>query len=220
MSANKREQLYAKRPVQLEQRKDGDTETSTVKGHAAVFYDGTRSSEYRLWGDTYERIMPGAFDEAVTRDDVRALFNHDENMVLGRNKAGTLRMSIDNVGLAYEVDLGNTTVARDVAEHISRGDVTGSSFGFVVTDERWVEAPESEYASEFREITAVRLFDVSPVTYPAYEATDVQLRADGHEAEARASYDAWKQCSELAATVQRRNDARVKAIQLEQKLLG
>lgn len=144
-----------------------------VSGYASVFYDpADKGTEFEFFG-IRERVMPGAFDRAIREDDVRGLFNHDANHVLGRTKAGTLRLSVDKKGLRYEADVPDTQSARDLVTSIKRGDVTGSSFAFRVTDEEW----RKEDGREIRMILGVELFDVSPVTFPAYEATSADVRA-------------------------------------------
>lgn len=172
-----------------------DHGTQKIVGVASVFFDGTRDTEFELWPGVFERIMPGTFDRASRADEpsVVALFNHNPTLLLGRTNRqageGTLRLSTDKVGLNYDVDVADTTTSRDVVEHITRGDLEGSSFGFQVMGEDW----RTEDGVEIREITDVRLFDVSPVTFPAYTATSTGVRdAAGAMAEARASYDAWK----------------------------
>lgn len=171
----------------IETRADEDG-TNHIVGYAAVYYDGTRDTEYELWDGAVERIMPGAFDEPLkNNDDVVALFNHDSNMLLGRRSADTLGLSSDKKGLPYDIVRGNTTVGNDVAEHVARGDLTGSSFAFRVTDERWIDDGDRE----IREVNGVELFDVGPVTYPAYKGTTTGVRGgDCHEA--RTSHKAWK----------------------------
>ncbi len=123
-----------------------------------------------------EKINPGAFADVLLRDDVRALFNHDVNQLLGRNKAGTLRMVETDDGLAIEVDLPDATVGRDVAEYLRRRDVTGMSFSFDMEDgiEEW------DYSGNLPSRTLVkvgRLYDVGPVTFPAYTNTSAALRS-------------------------------------------
>lgn len=167
-------------------RMSGDGDERKIEGYGAIFYDGSAGSEYELWQGVKERIMPGAFDRAIREgDDTRALFNHDANLVLGRTSAGTLALSVDQRGLKYEITPPKSRA--DVIEAIERGDVTGSSFGFRVTDEGW----RMENDVEIREIRGVELFDVSPVTYPAYEGTSVGLRSDGKLDEAKSSRDKW-----------------------------
>jgi len=196
--------------VQLEQR--ADDKPARIRGHAAIFYDGTTDTEFRLWDDAVERIMPPAFDQVLSRpDDVRGLFNHDPNQLLGRTSAGTLSLAIDRRGLSFSVDPGATTVARDVTEHVRRGDVQGASFSFIATDERW----EKQDGIEVRELHGVQVFDVGPVTFPAYQATDVQARAI-----ARASRDAWQAGGAGGAGfdpayINRRNLARLRVLAID-----
>lgn len=143
-----------------------DDEKKTIRGHAATFGD-----VYNL-GMFDERIAPGAFD-GVMDDDVRALFNHDSNFVLGRTKAGTLRMSIDERGLMTEIDLPESATA--IREAVARGDVDQMSFGFTVKRDSWEVLDEGRELRTIEEIG--RLYDVSPVTFPANPNTDVALRS-------------------------------------------
>lgn len=143
-----------------------------IRGHAAVF---NKLSE-ELWGFR-EIIMPGAFTEAIKKDDVRALFNHDPNYVLGRNKSGTLHLEEDEKGLAIEIDPPDTQWARDLMVSIKRGDISQMSFAFNIrgkNDEEWVKEGDK---MPIRKILNTRLYDISPVTYPAYPQTDVKVRA-------------------------------------------
>lgn len=144
-----------------------------VHGHAAVF--GELSEDL---GGFREMIQAGAFADAIERDDVRALWNHDSSQVLGRNLAGTLRMAEDKVGLAIEIDLPDTQAGRDAAVSIERGDVTQMSFGFQILDwskdQVWQNDDDGNLV---RTILRASLFDVSPVTYPAYPQTDIAMRS-------------------------------------------
>ena len=106
---------------------------------------------------------------------MRALENHDVNRVLGRSKAGTLRLSVDTIGLRYEIDVPNTTVGRDLSENLAIGNIDGSSFSFVVTD----SAVRKEGGKRILEIAGVCLFDVGPVTFPAYSAASSSVRSMG-----------------------------------------
>ena len=115
-----------------------------IKGYASVFFDGTERTEYSLGthsGRPYvERIERSAFDNALSRgDDVVALFNHDPNNVLGRSSSGTLKLSLDSRGLAYEIEPDETTIAQNVLRMQKRGDIPGSSFAFRVDKERIIE---------------------------------------------------------------------------------
>lgn len=142
----------------------------TLAGRAVVF--GAHAEVRGGW----EAIAPGAFDAALAaRQDVKALFNHDPSKVLGSTKAKTLRLETDAAGLAFEVDLPDTSYARDLRELISRSDITGMSFGFIPGADRWSRAPDGR---QLRTYTSMkRLLDVSPVTYPAYDGTEVYLRS-------------------------------------------
>lgn len=139
-----------------------------IAGYAAVF-----NSLSEDLGGFVERIEPGAFKAAVEVDDVRALINHDPNLILGRTVAGTLRLSEDERGLRYEIDPPATQYAADLMVSLARGDVDQSSFGFRVQEESW----DISGQIPVRIIRKVRLFDVSPVTFPAYPATTVSVRA-------------------------------------------
>ena len=97
---------------------------AVLAGHAAVF-----DQEAVIWGFR-EMVAPGAFKKTIKEADIRALFNHDPNHVLGRNRASTLRLSEDDLGLAYEIDLPETQFAIDLARSIERGDISQSSFSF------------------------------------------------------------------------------------------
>jgi HK97 family phage prohead protease len=174
--------------ARAELRIDGVDDGKKIVGYASVFYDGTEDTEYALWEDMKERIMPGTFDDALGNpDDVRGLFNHNPNQILGRTSAGTLKLTVDKRGLFYEIEPGDTSTARDVVESIKRGDVDGSSFAFRVLDEEL----KKEGGKYVREITRVSLFDVGPVTYPAYAAaTSGYRKEEAVAAEVRAIVDA------------------------------
>lgn len=121
-----------------------------------------------------EKIAAGAFASALKTSDVRGLFNHDPNFVLGRVKSGTMTLRADDKGLHYEIaELPESRA--DVAEAIQRGDVDGNSFAFTVEKDEW------EYKKDGTAIRTItefgELFDVGPVTYPAYPSTTVSARA-------------------------------------------
>lgn len=126
-----------------------------------------------MW-DFQETIAPGAFDD-VMGDDVRALFNHDPNHILGRTLSGTLRLTLDDVGLVYEVDLPDTDMGETVACAVDRGDVTQSSFAFIVNEATWTEREDGTWLRTITKLS--RLYDVSPVTYPAYPDATVGMRS-------------------------------------------
>jgi len=172
-------------PVRVETREDGKR---VIVGYASVFYRADNpGTEYELWPGVLERIGLGAFDRAIKdRHDARGLFNHDPSLLLGRVGAGTVRLAVDATGLRYEIDPPDTQVGRDVLVSLERGDLTGSSFAFQVRGDEWQHGKGG--APDIRTILDVDLLDVSPVTYPAYEATSTGLRScDGIEA-ARAEH--------------------------------
>jgi hypothetical protein len=151
----------------MELRAMDQEEKRTVRGYAATFE--SRSGDL---GGFIESIDREAFSE-TDMEDVRALFNHDSNFVLGRTKAGTLRLMVDENGLAYEIDMPDTQLGRDMYESIKRGDISQSSFAFTIEDDEYRKEGDTVY----RTIKKIKkLYDVAPVTFPAYESTSVQAR--------------------------------------------
>jgi uncharacterized protein len=147
-------------PSEFEVREDGDGMTFT--GYAAVFNSASEPLPF------IERIAPGAFRRSLRdRSDIKLLWNHETGSVLGSTRAGTLKLYEDERGLKVEARLANTSVGRDAAELIRRGDVDSMSFGFTVPrgGDEW-----NEDGSE-RTLKSVRLFEVSVVAFPAFPAT-------------------------------------------------
>jgi hypothetical protein len=141
----------------------------SIQGYAAVFNSQTDIGFYR------EQIAPGAFSRAIRdNQDVRALFNHNPDHVIGRTKSGTLTLSEDNTGLKFNCNMPDTQMGRDVHTLIQRGDIDQCSFGFVVRDE---EVTYDDKGDCLRTIKDADLFDISAVTYPAYESTSVEARS-------------------------------------------
>lgn len=145
-----------------------DPDNGIIEGYAAVFNQWSEDLGYFR-----EIIRPGAFGKTVKEADVRALFNHDSNYVLGRNKSGTLELAEDEHGLQFRVNPPETGWAVDLRESIRRGDIDQASFGFQTIRDRWDQNVEPAE----RELLEVRLFDVSVVTYPAYPQTSVSARS-------------------------------------------
>jgi HK97 family phage prohead protease len=149
-------------------------EEGKAVGYAALFNSAADIGSFE------EVIEPGAFDGA-DMSDVRALFNHDPNMLLARTASGTLSLRIDERGLRYEFTIPDTNAGRDLKELLRRGDINQSSFGFTIDKEDWEERAGMKPKRKIKRIK--RLFDVSPVTFPAYQETSVALR----------SLEAWKE---------------------------
>jgi HK97 family phage prohead protease len=152
-------------------RTDGDATAPKLSGYAAVFDHETLIGS-PSWGFR-EQVAQGAFTQAIKDDDVRGLFNHDANFVLGRTKSKTLRLSEDETGLRYEIDPPDTTAGRDLVQLVTRGDIDASSFAFIVTKDSWDYSDKEQ--PPLRTVQQVQLFDVSPVTYPAYPTTTVTI---------------------------------------------
>jgi Escherichia/Staphylococcus phage prohead protease len=146
-------------------RATGRGKVPQIEGYAALF-----DSDSQDLGGFTERIAPGAFEW----DDVRALFNHDPNQVLARTANGSLTLEQDDKGLRYSFGSPDTTAGKDVAENIRNGNITQSSFAFRVIDESWDFFDDQP---DVRTIQKAEVFDVSPVTYPAYPDTTVAVRA-------------------------------------------
>lgn len=146
----------------------GDVSARKLSGYAARF-----NSPTEICGLFMERIAPGAFAKTIQTDDVRGLVNHDPSLLLGRNKAGTLALSEDGDGLKFEITPPDTQIARDLMVSMERGDINQCSFGFVALREEWDETGNIP----MRTLLEVQLFDVSIVTYPAYDETSAAVRS-------------------------------------------
>lgn len=137
-------------------------------GYAARF-----NSMSQDLGGFVETIQPGAFTRTLKdADNVMALYGHDDKQVLGRVGAGTLRLSEDDSGLRYELDLPDTTLGSDLGKMVRRGDVTGASFGFHIKDQKW----DHSQAPARRELLDVVLLEISITAFPAYPQTSVTKR--------------------------------------------
>ncbi|MED1299822.1 peptidase U35 [[Bacillus thuringiensis] serovar konkukian] len=153
--------------TKLSTRDATEEQPSKITGYAAVF-----NSKTTIGGWFDEVIEPGAFARSLSENgDIRALFNHNWDNVLGRTKSGTLRLEEDEKGLKFEIELPNTSVGRDLAESMSRGDINQCSFGFWITEENW------DYSVEpaLRTIKEVELYEISVVSIPAYDDTEASL---------------------------------------------
>ncbi len=151
--------------LKVEKREDGEKESRKIVGYAAMFDKWSRN--FGTW--FREKIQRGAFDD-TDMTDVVALFNHDPDRILAR-VGKTLKLDVDELGLRFEFEAPNTTTGNDLLESINRGDVTGCSFAFTIKEDEWHDS-ETDEVEEDRIITKIgRLFDVGPVTFPAYPDT-------------------------------------------------
>jgi HK97 family phage prohead protease len=143
------------------------------KGRAAVYNKRTwiGPPKFGFW----EEIAPGAFDRAISDDDVRFLVDHDPGKVLARTSSGTLRLSVDKRGLNVDADMADVSYARDLAVLLERGDLGEMSFAFVSGTEEWTTLKDG--ADLRRLVDFEQVLDVSCVAYPAYDGTEAAMRA-------------------------------------------
>ncbi len=170
-------------PTKYETREEPDGQ-KIIAGYFAVF-----DSETELWPGAYESIAPEAFDSTLS-GDIRALTNHDTTLVLGRNKAGTLKLSKDSRGLWGEISINEKDLdAVNLYERVKRGDVDQCSFGFDILDEKteWRDDNTVKWT-----IRKVDLHEVSVCTFPAYEDTGVQARHREVEQHRERQAQKWK----------------------------
>ena len=148
-----------------------DADKNEITGTAARF--GVWSEDL---GGFKERIRQGAFSKTIKEGDIRLLFNHDPNFILARTSNGTMTLEEDKRGLNFTASLPNTTYASDLKESIKRGDISQNSFGFRIINDKWKISDDRNQLDE-RTLTEVKLFDLGPVTFPAYPQTTVKVRS-------------------------------------------
>lgn len=155
-----------------------------IEGYFSVF-----GGIYELWPGASESVDPHAFDSALG-DDIRALIDHETRLVLGRNKAGTLELKVDSRGLWGRIEVNEKDQdAMNLYSRVERGDVDQCSFGFEILDE---ETKYNNDGTVHWTIKSVKLYEVSVVTFPAYEDTSVQARKKEFEQIQARSNQAWK----------------------------
>jgi len=159
--------------VAQELRATGSVESPKIEGYAATFGTVANIANFR------EVIQSGAFTRTLAdqTQEIVALFNHNEDVILGRKSAGTLKLEQDDKGLRFSCSIPDTTAARDVYTNLKLGNIRECSFGFGIddpdTDESWQKESDG---TMLRTLKNVRLFDVSVVTYPAYSNTSAAAR--------------------------------------------
>lgn len=157
----------------------------SIEGYFAVF-----DSVYQIAPDMSESIAVGAFDNTLS-GDIRALINHDTTLVLGRTKANTLQLRTDSHGLWGHIDINpNDSDAMNLYNRVQRGDVDQCSFGFDILNE---ETDFREDGSVHWTIKEVRLYEVSPCTFPAYEETHIAARAKERDELVKRKNEAWRE---------------------------
>lgn len=149
------------------EEKDG---VQKIGGYAAVFYKLSENL-----GGFREKVAKGAFKDSVSGGDIRAFWSHNPDFVLGRTKSNTLRVWEDDFGLAFELNLPDTSIGRDAFTTIKRGDVSGMSFGFITRKDSWERGKEG--SPHIRTLLDVELLEVSPTAFPAYPQTSVAERS-------------------------------------------
>lgn len=157
----------------IEIRRAANSKSATLRGYAAVF--NSPSSDL---GGFVEIVRPGAFASSLADGvEVMALAYHDMDKPLARRSAGTLTISEDAKGLAVEINLADTTTARDLLADIEAGNVSGMSFGFCCRSggDKWTINNNGQ--PTVRELIDVELIEVSAVTYPAYTDTSIAARS-------------------------------------------
>ena len=186
MNKRNEERQIRSRPAQFRaQREDG---VRRISGYFAVFDD-----VYEMWPGVTESIDPHAFDAALSGgEDVRALIDHLTHLVLGRTVPGTLRLRVDNKGLWGDIDVNeDDTDATNLYARVDRGDVDQCSFGFDILDE---ERSVNELTGEVHyTIKAVKLYEVSVCTFPAYKGTGVEARAEREKEIKRRAFNEWRE---------------------------
>ena len=159
---------YQTRSLSGLQTREAENDQMIISGYFVVFNTWTK-----LYDGYYEQVSPKAF-ENTDLTDIRALINHNDGLVLGRTKASTLTLRVDDKGLYGEIKVNpNDQDAVNLYERVKRGDVDQCSFGFQITEEEWEDTVDG-YRST---ITGIKLFEVSVVTFPAYEDTLVTARS-------------------------------------------
>ena len=167
MAIDRKEKQTRSLKTELKTRAENDE--MIIEGYFAVF-----SIQTELWPGAYEEIAPTAFDKTLS-NDIRGLTNHDTTFVLGRNKAGTLKLNTDARGLYGVIKINpNDSDAVNLYERVKRGDVDQCSFGFNVVSEEteWRDDGTVKWT-----ITEIDLHEVSVCTFPAYEDTGVAARS-------------------------------------------
>lgn len=174
MEKNKKRHAYFKSGLQT--RAEGEQgQEKYIEGYFIVFNEQTE-----LWTGTFEKIAPSALDETIKGNDIRCLFNHNTDLVLARQSAGTLELKINEKGLWAKVKINeNDQTAMDVYARVQRGDITGCSFGFYADAESY----EEKGGNIIWTIERATVFEISVCTFPAYQQTEIEAREKDYESQ-------------------------------------
>lgn len=166
----------------LETRNAQDgSESNTIGGYAVKYNTPTLIRD--RWGDEYlEEMAEGCFDDSISNcmtrgREIKALWNHDTSKPIGNTLTSTLRFNSDRTGLNYDIDLPDNTWGHDVKEAVKRGDVDGSSFGFLCLEDKWSKITQDGKEMYKRSIIRAELHEVSPCTFPAYDSSEITCRS-------------------------------------------
>ena len=169
----------------VETRNEAETGDLYLEGYFARFGD-----VYQVWEGVTESIAPGAFTDSIN-GDVRALYNHNTDLILGRTSAGTLELRQDELGLWGRIKLNQKdTEAVNIYERTARGDITGCSFGFEIEEETRTVSDDGSVHYTINKVSP--LFEVSPCVFPAYEATHIDARGRNEENIKKREHEEWK----------------------------
>jgi HK97 family phage prohead protease len=176
--------------TQLERR--GIALEIRAKGRRLEGYAATFNNPASIGGQFTETIAPGAFAASLrSNPDILALVDHDTGRVLARTRSGTLRLSEDSKGLAFDLDVPDTQTGRDILALAERSDLGGMSFGFTMTSEDW--------QGSTRELRSVALHEISIVqAWPAYDGTVINARSFWQPTPSRVAADRALRILELS----------------------
>ena len=167
------------------QTRNDEDKNLYIEGYFSVF-----NSNYAVWDGVTESIAPGAFDESI-HDDVRALFNHNTDLILGRTTNGTLELKQDDHGLWGRIKINpNDSDAVNAYERVARGDVTGCSFGFGIESENREVAEDGSVHYTILKVNP--LAEVSCCVFPAYQATHIDARHVNEENIKKREHEEWQ----------------------------
>ena len=144
-----------------------------IKGYVVKFNERSQL----LYDEWYERVAKGAFAKSLEENTIKASWNHNSDIVLGSTKSKTLKLEEDDIGLRFDLELPNSSQAKDIYESIKRGDVDGVSFGFYIRDngDKWEYLKEEDVYE--RTLLDIDLIEISPTPFPAYPTSEVGKRS-------------------------------------------